>query len=442
MAKLSNTLKGYIEDLSSERRETVITAVEALSVADLRSADQDRLIKIIQDFQTEENIAPLWAMVILKKRAPLASVPALLAVLDSDYDYYCEAANEVLISIALLFPDETLDLIENFIWDRINHDPWNARLFAYEPVAALKDNPRAKSFLIRMFEADDQWRASIANDLADFGDRRALVLIRRAIEFAERVHDELDVNELRYAYAKLVGAPIRHYDNLELWRKSWTERWAQALAELGNNEDEINNIQEARFAKSPLRDSSAGLQAVKDEQKIINKLPLADFSLRDYLAVRERGEREQEFDETLRLLGLDADWTVEMIQMLMNESASSDEVISRIIFPHQLPSPSATEAFVSRLIELWNETPRDDLRGLTPHEVTYIPERREENERMNKKQAEWRSKFDDQTKPPINSSDQKPKAKRNDPCPCGSGKKFKKCYLAEDPGCKLLQRAD
>ncbi len=29
---------------------------------------------------------------------------------------------------------------------------------------------------------------------------------------------------------------------------------------------------------------------------------------------------------------------------------------------------------------------------------------------------------------------------RNDPCPCGSGKKFKKCYLAKDPGCKLLQR--
>lgn len=28
---------------------------------------------------------------------------------------------------------------------------------------------------------------------------------------------------------------------------------------------------------------------------------------------------------------------------------------------------------------------------------------------------------------------------RNDLCPCGSGKKFKKCYLANDPGCKLLQ---
>ncbi len=27
---------------------------------------------------------------------------------------------------------------------------------------------------------------------------------------------------------------------------------------------------------------------------------------------------------------------------------------------------------------------------------------------------------------------------RNDPCPCGSGKKFKKCYLAKDPGCTLL----
>ncbi|MBI4090332.1 MAG: preprotein translocase subunit SecA [Candidatus Kerfeldbacteria bacterium] len=30
---------------------------------------------------------------------------------------------------------------------------------------------------------------------------------------------------------------------------------------------------------------------------------------------------------------------------------------------------------------------------------------------------------------------------RNDPCPCGSGKKFKKCYLANDPGCKLRAKA-
>lgn len=28
---------------------------------------------------------------------------------------------------------------------------------------------------------------------------------------------------------------------------------------------------------------------------------------------------------------------------------------------------------------------------------------------------------------------------RNDPCPCESGKKFKKCYLANDPGCKLVK---
>lgn len=31
------------------------------------------------------------------------------------------------------------------------------------------------------------------------------------------------------------------------------------------------------------------------------------------------------------------------------------------------------------------------------------------------------------------------KVGRNDACPCGSGKKFKKCYLANDPGCKLLK---
>jgi preprotein translocase subunit SecA len=29
---------------------------------------------------------------------------------------------------------------------------------------------------------------------------------------------------------------------------------------------------------------------------------------------------------------------------------------------------------------------------------------------------------------------------RNDPCPCGSGRKFKKCFLANNPDCKLIQQ--
>jgi preprotein translocase subunit SecA len=33
------------------------------------------------------------------------------------------------------------------------------------------------------------------------------------------------------------------------------------------------------------------------------------------------------------------------------------------------------------------------------------------------------------------------KVGRNDPCPCGSGKKFKKCFVANDPGCKLRAAA-
>lgn len=33
------------------------------------------------------------------------------------------------------------------------------------------------------------------------------------------------------------------------------------------------------------------------------------------------------------------------------------------------------------------------------------------------------------------------KVGRNDPCPCGSGKKFKKCYLANSPDCRILHPA-
>jgi len=42
--------------------------------------------------------------------------------------------------------------------------------------------------------------------------------------------------------------------------------------------------------------------------------------------------------------------------------------------------------------------------------------------------------------PSGGSMPQLEKVGRNDPCPCGSGKKFKKCYLARDPGCTLLKR--
>lgn len=388
----SDKRKRFIEDLFSDHKETVVSAVEALGATDLSLIAEDHLISIVRDFKKVESMAPLWAMIVLKRRASLASVPELLAVLDSDDDYYCEAAAEALISIAQAYPDETLDLLEDFIWDRIDHDPWDARLFAYEPVAALKDNPRAKSFLIKMFEVDYQWRDSIGNDLAGFGDRGVLVLLRRALEFAEQTKDQLDQNEFRYAYARLAGAPIQQFDDLSLWRKPWTERWAHALAELGKEQDIIDEFPEVERTSSLLRDDNE--KEFEQEQKVIKGLPLADFSLRDYLAIRARGDLEQRFDEALRLLGLDSDWTVETMQTFINASSNLTEVISRVVSSHQFASPLAIETFASLLGELWNATPREDLHGLSPQEMLEVPALQVENERINKKRAEWKTALD------------------------------------------------
>ncbi len=38
---------------------------------------------------------------------------------------------------------------------------------------------------------------------------------------------------------------------------------------------------------------------------------------------------------------------------------------------------------------------------------------------------------------PLTAAHELEKVGRNDPCPCGSGKKFKRCFLANDPSCKL-----
>jgi hypothetical protein len=63
---------------------------------------------------------------------------------------------------------------------------------------------------------------------------------------------------------------------------------------------------------------------------------------------------------------------------------------------------------IRALQEEWMQTPRETLEGKTPHEVlggrSLIPQKVETVRR------------------------QEPKVGRNDPCPCGSGKKYKKCH--------------
>lgn len=66
------------------------------------------------------------------------------------------------------------------------------------------------------------------------------------------------------------------------------------------------------------------------------------------------------------------------------------------------PQKAAVERLLPVLMEAWNTTPRPELGGRTPERVHHEP-------------------------PPARAT---PKVGRNDPCPCGSGRKYKRCCLA------------
>ncbi len=66
----------------------------------------------------------------------------------------------------------------------------------------------------------------------------------------------------------------------------------------------------------------------------------------------------------------------------------------------------------------------------------YSPEaiaaRQQRWEKEDRDAAEWREDYDDLPHWPETYVRESPKVGRNDPCPCGSGKKYKKCCLSKD----------
>ncbi|OGE80346.1 MAG: hypothetical protein A2826_02730 [Candidatus Doudnabacteria bacterium RIFCSPHIGHO2_01_FULL_43_23] len=390
--------------LSSDNKQTVMTVVNWLRKVKEGDPMEQELIGVLEDWRSDESYAPLWSMVALGFVGSRKAIPALLDVLDSDADYWCEAASEALVRIVQRHGEPVLEPIEVFIEKRLDHDPFDARLFAYEPIAQLKTSGRAKKFLIRMFEQDDQWQDSIAHDLANFGDKRILHLFRRAIEYAQHAGIRSLVSELREAYCVLDGVKFDRQDSKELWDQPWEERWSHNLDELGKTDDEIENFDKSSLGErlDKLESDDEFLEKIRKEQKFVANYPLVDFNLNTYLRIREPGQEEYELDKAIKFLDLSDIWSVEKIQLLINSSSHPEEVLNAVLANSSFtPSMNSGFQLFDLMIKLWNVTPREEFQGLNPEEIRHLDPHGIFN---------------------------KSKLGRNELCYCGSGRKYKKCH--------------
>jgi|GEM_PF-968369 len=415
-----------VRELFSKDKAAVIKAVESLSGTREGTVAERELISIVDRRLDDDGYASFWSIVALGRMKSLAAVETLLSVFDSDWDYWMEAATEALENIVRRHGEIVLDPIEEHILDHLDNDPSHGRIYAYSPIAALTASVRAKRFLVRMFEEDDELQESIAHDLIGFGDRRTLQLIRRAIHLAHETGDELKERELRDAYCIIDGAYPATPDHLH--DLPWTDRWKMQLDDLGRTSSDTDDVEHeeaeedasAKVEVDPMDEESRKEIRIRDGYRLI------DFDIGAYLDIRERGETEEEFQRALRLLGLDRDWTVESVQKLIDSVPAPAKALAILTEHLDFPSPGSEDEFHGLFVDLWNETPRTELRGLTPMDMFFMPESKERSRRAKENIEEFLDRYSSQNVH-VGSTDS---AGLNDPCPCGSGKKYKKCHRA------------
>lgn len=385
-----------VQALRSESAGVVKKAVNTLRKRKEGSRAERELIGLVAQWPAEESSAPLWAMVVLKYMRSRRAVPALLSVLDSEADLWKEAAMEALEWIVREHGEAVLGLIEDFIVQRLDHDPFDARLFAYAPIAQASSSERAKQFFISMFEEDLKWQHAMALDLARFQDRKILHVLRRAIERAQRSGDTMSEKGLRYAYCVLDGVKLSSAAHeQDLGSEPWEERWGFQLAALGRTDEEVVAMEAKRFTPTHSDRKLEDIRAeIEHENAIIAAHPLQDFNLDTYLAVRERGEVEEAFEQALRLLGFDEGWHVEDVQKLINQAETPEEVVARLTEGRLgFPSRGSMEEFLSLLQELWSITPRESLQGLSPVDLVMLPELQRQARVVERRLDELRKQF-------------------------------------------------
>lgn len=96
------------------------------------------------------------------------------------------------------------------------------------------------------------------------------------------------------------------------------------------------------------------------------------------------------------------------------------DIIKQLVEEYEPESSKDFEELAAFVMAMWNETPRPELGFKSPSEVD----------------SAGRGRI-----VPIDFVNRR-KAGRNDPCPCGSGKKYKKCCLAKDEAARIEDEED
>lgn len=125
--------------------------------------------------------------------------------------------------------------------------------------------------------------------------------------------------------------------------------------------------------------------------------------------VEPRGPHPDDADDRLQraldLLGSTLSPT--LVRQHIQQSAPPSETVQAIMASTKSPpTEGALERLLPALIEVWNVTPRPELDGRSPAETIGAA---------------------------TPATAQQPKVGRNDMCPCGSGQKYKRCYLRNAP---------
>lgn len=386
--KIDNSaIKQKLSDLDSDNPRKIKTAVNNLARMDKNKQLREALREIVSNFKLCDNCAAIWAIVILGIMRDQEAVPYLLDVFESDEDFTEEASMEALIQIENAYPDSVVPEVFEFIEKRIENDPNRAKIFASGVLEPFIHRLPVKNFLIKLFEKDKKSQDYIGSILVDSKDEKILELFKRALIFAEQSGaTDYEISEMKWHYYYLANGISydEKYPENKLWKKNWEQRWGHLLEKLGKEDEESEEEFDKGKIKKELEQIDQDLKSKEADREFKKELAARDaqiiepFCLAKWLGIRQRSKIESEFQWTLDLIGAGDIWQVEDIQKIMNENQSFGPVAQMIAEKINFSNEKSLAAVIESLNHLWNNTPREELGGLTPSEMLQIYQEREE----------------------------------------------------------------
>lgn len=409
---------------------------------------------LLEDESEEAFFSTLWLANVLGEIKSKEAIEPILQMIVKDNDYFSEEALFNLIKIGQKYKEETVEAVieanepvmnyyrersEDFFeqnnkdGDKDEEEHYRGfRIFYYGILAefALR-NERAKNYLIQMFEEDDDYANALAYYLAILGDKRILELFKRRLEFMSSLGDEnhFFYREIKCAYYIL----DKGKDNCDLFYDPWekNEDWKEScffrlnafikekfelekeekgkLLEMEKEREENKKKNKNRIKFSNLSEEEF-TDLVRKDNKKVKAHPISLFDFEKYVQIRQLGLKRENMEKILKEAGVSE--TAEDLQRIINKQSSPQDVVE-ILYKNNRGIKEDRRVFLEQAVfALEGVTPRTELNGLTPYEYDFV---RENAEFANEQAAKTKAQ----------------KIGRNDPCPCGSGRKYKKCCMGK-----------